>query len=345
MPPARPLIAAALATCLLSTSALAAGPMALSAAQEKAMGIVLATAKPASGAPLAALPGAITPPLNDRRVVAAPFAGTVTRIHVLEGQSVRAGAPLVTLFSREALTVSSELVQSQAELRVAEAAARRLQQLANEGVIAGARAEEAQARLAQARAMVNERRRLLSGAGGTSGEYVLRAPIAGRVAAVTAQPGGGLEAMAPAVTLDRADRLWVEARVSPEIARKLKVGYRVQVGDIAGRIVALGASIDPKTRSLPLRAELDTAVGIAPGQTVTVTVLSPAPTGAQAIPRSALAQDSAGARVFVKTAAGYEARSVTVVGAAGAEAVVTGLFPGARVAASGAAQLKSALGH
>jgi cobalt-zinc-cadmium efflux system membrane fusion protein len=193
--------------------------------------------------------------------------------------------------------------------------------------------------------MVNERRRLLSGAGGTSGEYVLRAPTAGRVAAVTAQPGGGLEAMAPAVTLDRADRLWVEARLSPEVARKLKVGYPVRVGDIGGRIVALGASIDPKTRSLPLRAELDTAAGFAPGQTVTVTVLSPAPAGAQAIPRSALAQDSAGARVFVKTAGGYVAQSVTVVGAAGAEAVVTGLAPSARIAASGASQLKSALGH
>jgi hypothetical protein len=78
---------------------------------------------------------------------------------------------------------------------------------------------------------------------------------------------------------------------------------------------------------------------------VTVTVLSPAPAGAQAIPRSALAQDSAGARVFVKTAGGYVAQSVTVVGAAGAEAVVTGLAPSARIAASGASQLKSALGH
>lgn len=345
MPPARPMLAAALALAFSTTPALAAAPLTLSVAQEKAMGIVLATAKPASGAPLAALPGAVTPPLNDRRVVAAPFAGTVVRVHVLEGQSVKAGAALATLFSREALSVSSELVQSQAELRAAEAAARRLQQLASEGVIAGARAEEAQARLAQARAMVNERRRLLSGAGTAGGEYVLRAPAAGRVAAITAQPGGGLEAMAPAVTLDRADRLWVEARVSPEIARKLKVGYPVRVGDTAGRIVALGASIDPRTRSLPLRAELASTASLTPGQTVSITLLSPAPAGAQAIPRSALVRDSAGARVLVKTGAGYEARSVGVVGAAGAEAVVTGLPNGARVAASGASQLKSALGR
>lgn len=344
MPPARPLAAAALVAALSTTSALAA-PVTLSAAQEKAMGIVLAVAKPTSEAPVAALPGAVTPPLNGRRVVAAPFAGTVTRVHVLEGQTVRAGAPLVTLFSRDALSVSSELVQSQAELRVAEASARRLQQLASEGVIAGARAEEAQARLAQARAMVNERRRLLSGAGSASGEYVLRAPTTGRVAVLTAQPGGGLEAMAPAVTLDSADRLWIEARVSPEIARKLKVGYPVRVGDASGRIVALGGSIDPKTRSLPLRAQLNTSAGLAPGQTVNVIVFSPAPAGAQAIPRGALVQDAAGARVFVKTAAGYEAHSITVLGVAGAEAAITGLATGARVAAAGAAQLKSALGH
>lgn len=343
MPAARSSLAAALAWALSAAPVLAA-PVVLSAAQEKAMGITLAVAKPATGAPVAAVPATVTPPLNDRRVVAAPFAGTVLRVHVLEGQAVKAGAPLVTLFSREALAVSSELAQSQAELRVAQAAARRTRTLASEGVIAGARAEEAQARAAQAQAMVNERRRLLSGAGGSSGEYVLRAPIAGRVAALTAQPGGGLEAMAPAVTLDRADKLWIEARISPAIAQKMKVGYAVRVGDTAGRVVAVGASIDPRTRSLPLRAEL-AAAGLAPGQTVTVTLLAPAPAGAQAIPRGALVQDSAGARVFVKTGAGYEARTVAVVGAAGAEAVVTGLPTGVRVAASGAAQLKSAVGR
>ena len=308
------------------------------------MGVVLATAKPASSAPLAAAPATVTPPLNGRRVVSSPFAGTVSRVHVLEGQTVKGGAPLVTLFSRDVLTISSELAQSQAELRVADAAARRAQLLASEGVIAGARAEEAQARAAQARALVNERRRLLSGGGG-SGEYVLRAPVAGRVAVLHAQPGGGLEAMAPAVTLDRADKLWIEARISPAIARKLQVGYGVRVGATSGRVVALGASIDPKTRSLPLRAELDGVADLAPGQAVSVILLAPAPAGAQSIPRSALLQAPDGAKVFVKTGSGYQAHPVAVVGVAGAEAVVTGLPTGARVAAAGAAQLKSALGR
>ena len=344
MPAIRTSLVACLALAAATTPSLAAKPLALSAAQEAAMGVVLATAKPASSAPLAAAPATVTPPLNGRRVVSSPFAGTVSRVHVLEGQTVKGGAPLVTLFSRDVLTISSELAQSQAELRVADAAARRTQILASEGVIAGARAEEAQARAAQARALVNERRRLLSG-GGASGEYVLRAPVAGRVAVLHAQPGGGLEAMAPAVTLDRADKLWIEARISPAIARKLQVGYGVRVGATSGRVVALGASIDPKTRSLPLRAELEGVADLAPGQAVSVTLLAPAPAGAQSIPRSALLQAPDGAKVFVKTGSGYQAQPVAVVGVAGPEAVVTGLPTGARVAAAGAAQLKSALGR
>lgn len=344
MPAIRTSLVACLALAAATTPSLAAKPLALNPAQEAAMGVVLATAKPASSAPLAAAPATVTPPLNGRRVVSSPFAGTVSQVHVLEGQTVKGGAPLVTLFSRDVLTISSELAQSEAELRVADAAARRTQILASEGVIAGARAEEAQARAAQARALVNERRRLLSGGGG-SGEYVLRAPVAGRVAVLHAQPGGGLEAMAPAVTLDRADKLWIEARISPAIARKLQVGYGVRVGATSGRVVALGASIDPKTRSLPLRAELDGVADLAPGQAVSVILLAPAPAGAQSIPRSALLQAPDGAKVFVKTGSGYQAHPVAVVGVAGAEAVVTGLPTGARVAAAGAAQLKSALGR
>ncbi|HEY9234398.1 MULTISPECIES: efflux RND transporter periplasmic adaptor subunit [Phenylobacterium] len=346
MPPVRSSLVAFAALMLSATSATpATRPIAVTATQAKAMGITLATARPASGAPIAAVPATVTPPLNDRRVVAAPFAGAALRVHVLEGQAVKAGAPLVTLFSRDALAVSSELAQSQAELRVADAAARRTRQLAKEGVIAGARAEEAEARSAQARAMVNERRRLLAGAGGQAGEYVLRAPIAGRVAALNVQPGGGLDAMASAVVIDRTDKLWVEARISPAVGQRMKVGYPVRVGNTNGRVVAVGASIDPRTRSLPLRAELEGGAGVVPGQTVSVTLMNPAPAGAQVIPRAALVQDAAGARVFVRTSAGYQAMPVKVIGAAGLDAVVTGLPVAAKVAANGAAQLKSAAGQ
>lgn len=320
----------------------------LTAVQERSMGLRLAVARSATEIPLATLPASITPPLNGRVVASAPFAGTVVRVDVLEGQTVRAGQVLAVLFSQDALRTSTELARAQAEVRMAEAAARRARILAKEGVIAGARAEEAEARAAQARALAAESRRLLASAGGASGrpgEYALRAPIAGRVAQLSLQPGGGLEAMAPAVVIDRDDKLWVEARLPAALIGKVRAGDAVEVAGTRGRVVAAGASIDPRTRSAVMRAELTAPAGLVPGQTANVTVFGKAPAGAVVAPRAALTRIGGRDAVFVRTAAGYEPLFVKVAGLSSASAVVTGLPPGAQVVSSGVSQLKSAAGR
>ena len=333
---------------LCAGAAWAQAPIVMSAAQEKAIGIRVVAAVPAETTPIATVPASVTPPMNGRRIVASPFAGTVIQVNVLEGQSVKAGAPLAVLFSRDALTVGSELSQARAELGVAEAAARRTRALVAEGIIAGARAEEADARAVQARAMVSERQRLISSAGGGGarpGEFVLRAPISGRIAQLSITPGAGLEAMAPALTIDRSDKLWLEARLSPDLAGRVNVGSAARVGGVTGRVIAVGSSVDPRTRSVVVRAEVAGGGGLAPGQTANLTLLGPVQPGAVQIPRSAFIQGAGGAMVFVREASGYRSAPVTVVGAAGQYAVVTGLASGARVAASGVSQLKSALGQ
>lgn len=323
-------------------------PLKLAPAQERAMGLAFAQAAPATQAPLASLAASVTPPMNGRKIVAAPFAGMVMEVHVLEGQSVKAGAPLATLFSRDALAVSSELAQARAELNAAAAAARRTRTLAQEGIVAGARAEEAEARAAQARAMVNERQRLMSVAGGSGarpGEYVLRAPIAGKVAQLDLQPGGALEAMAMAAVIDRDDRLWLEARLPPALMGQVVVGAPVRVGQAEGKVIAVGSSIDPRTRSVVLRAEIGTGSGLVPGRTTNMTVMGKAPAGAVGAPKSALTQLGGRDVVFVRGPQGYVAQPVTVIGAAGDRAVLTGLSAGTRVVTSGVIQLKSALGR
>jgi len=338
--------AALAAAGLCGSPSLAAESIAISAAQEKAIGIRLATAVAAEAIPVATVPANVTPPMNGRRIVASPFAGTVIQVNVLEGQSVKAGAPLAVVFSRDALTVGSELSQARAELGVAEAAARRSRTLAAEGIIAGARVEEANARASQARAMVSERQRLISSAGGAGarpGEFILRAPISGRIAQLSIAPGAGLDAMAPALTIDRSDKLWLEARLSPDLAGRVKVGNPARVGSVVGRIIAVGSSVDPRTRSVVVRVEVAGDGRLAPGQTANVTLLSAArPDGVQ-IPRSAIIQGARGAMVFVREAGAYRSIVVNMVGVDGQFAVVTGLAIGARVAASGVSQLKSAL--
>lgn len=320
----------------------------LTAAQERGMGLRLATTRAATEAPVATLPATVAPPLNGRVVASAPFAGTVVRVDVLEGQSVRAGQTLAVLFSQDALRAASELARAQAEVRVASSAAKRTRTLAEEGVVAGARAEEAEARAAQAQALAAEYRRLLASAGGSTGrpgEYALRAPIAGHVAQMNLQPGGGLEAMAPAVVIDRDDKLWVEARLPAALIGKVKAGDAVEIGGRRGRVVAAGSSIDPRTRSAMLRAELPAGSGLVPGRTTSVTVMGKAPANAVLAPRGAVTRVEGRDAVFVKTVAGYRPQFVTIHGQSDTIAVVTGLAPGVQVAAAGVSQLKSAAGR
>lgn len=341
--------ALALAISLEGAGALAASAaIQLSPAQARSMGLSNATVVAVAEAPLATLPGLATPPLNGRVVASVPFAGTVVRVDVLEGQTVKAGQRLAVLFSQDALRVSSELAQAQAQAAAANAAAKRTKILAQEGIIAGARAEEAEARAAQARAVVGQNRRLLSSAGGATGrpgEYALRAPIAGRVSQLNLQPGGGLEAMAPAVVIDRDDRLWVEARLPAALIGKVVIGGAVEVEGLRGRIIAAGSAIDPRTRSAVLRAELPRGSSLVPGRATSVTVLGKAPSGSVSLPRAGVVRLNGRDTVFVKTGNGYRAQAVVVQGLSSTRAVVTGLKPGVLVAVAGVSQLKAAAGR
>lgn len=338
--------ACALAAVLVASAAVAAPPPGVvSLTDANAMGVKAVAAAAASEMPLTTLPATLAPPLNGRVAVSAPFAGVVNQVDVLEGQTVRAGQRLATLFSPDALRVSAELAQAEAEARVAQAAARRQRMLADEGVIAGARAEEAEARVATALAAAAANRRILSGGGGRSGEYVLKAPINGRVAQLNLQPGMGLEAMAPAAIIDRDDRLWVEARLPANLIGKVKTGAGVDVEGRRGRVVAAGSAVDPRTRSAVLRAELQQSAGLYPGKAVKVTVMGPAPAGAVATPRSSLTRIDGRDAVFVRTSQGYRVQTVTVHGQSADRAVISGVAAGGQIATTGVTRLKAAAGR
>src|SRR5690606_38022834 len=107
------------------------------------------------------LPGVVTPPPQGRVAVTAPFAGVVRQSLVMEGQSVAKGQRLAVVQSREVLSLGADLARARARLGVARQAATRSETLAREGVIAGARAEEAAAALREAEVEVSEKTRLL----------------------------------------------------------------------------------------------------------------------------------------------------------------------------------------
>ncbi|MCC6876675.1 MAG: efflux RND transporter periplasmic adaptor subunit, partial [Sandaracinaceae bacterium] len=127
--------------------------------------------------------------------VGAPLDGRVQEVHVRIGEHVDAGQPLVTLASPGAASVRAQLVQARVAVRAAEAELERQTAMQERGV--GVRSEEvaAEARLAEARALLAGLQSTAAMIGrGSSSAVVVRAPIAGTVLARAATPGASVEA-------------------------------------------------------------------------------------------------------------------------------------------------------
>jgi cobalt-zinc-cadmium efflux system membrane fusion protein len=309
------------------------------------VGIKSVTVTPAGLVPLAALPAVVVPPPNARVAVAATFAGVITRTMVVEGQSVQRGQPLAVISSRDVLMMGADLARSRARLGFAESNAGRLGQLSREGVIAGSRADEAHASLREAQVDVSEKERILSlaNASGGSGTYTLVAPISGRVTSATAQAGSPVDGTTAPYVIDATDRYEVEAQLPERLIGSVRPGMQVRLdGDVNGTVTSVGATIDPATRSVMLKASVAAGPGIASGKATTVTVFAPAPVGAVSVPTAALTSLAGGDVVFVRTAEGFAVRRVVRAGSSGKDVVIlSGLAVRERVVTTGTSELKS----
>jgi cobalt-zinc-cadmium efflux system membrane fusion protein len=115
------------------------------------LGIVLAPVVASSAMPVGTVPGVVSLPPDARVAVTTPFAGTVVKVMVIQGQAVTRGQALAVVRAAEAVQFGAALARSNAALPVAAAQAARMEQLAREGIIAPARAEEARANLSARR--------------------------------------------------------------------------------------------------------------------------------------------------------------------------------------------------
>lgn len=337
-------IATGFACLALAAAPALAKEVPLSASQLKNLGIETAEVQTASEQPLVTLPALVGPARDSRVVAIAPFPGTVTEVTALEGQTVARGARIGAVFSRDLLSVQSQLAQVQAELTAATAAAERMRLLASEGVIAGARAQEAEARAAGLRVQADEQRNLIATAPADrsrAGVYFLTAPAAGRIARVDIEPGAAVEAMASAVVIDKSDKLWLEAQLPADLVGQVKPGAAVAVGAARGKVVASGMTVDPKTRSVILRAEFPVSSGLISGSSVNMTLLAPAPDQALSVPSAAVVRVQAKDTIFVATSKGFQSVNVNVLGKNSDTAAISGTIkPGQRVAVAGLSELK-----
>ncbi|MBA4780642.1 MAG: efflux RND transporter periplasmic adaptor subunit [Blastomonas sp.] len=324
---------------------------ALSAQQLRRLGVQTVVAEAAMDVPLGTVPAAITLPPEAQVAVTAPFDGAIIRLHVIQGQQVSAGQALATVRSREPLQYGAELARAQARLGLAEASAARTRQLVQEGIVAGARADEMNAAIRVARTDVAENARILRQAGASaSGEVTLRAPIAGRVAAMTAQVGGPVMATSAPFVIENSSAFTLDMQLPERLAGQVRPGMRIAVPatgampELTGSILSVGSSLDPATRSIIAKARIDGTPPLVAGKSVMVVIHHDSAQPGVSVPSRAMTTIDGKPHVLLRTSKGFAPRAVTVAGQSGDRTILSdGLKPGDKVAVSGISELKMLL--
>lgn len=323
----------------------------LSPEQIKRMGITTETASATTSAELGMVPGVVTLPPEARVAVTAPFGGTVLRLFVVNGQAVTKGQALAIVRSIEPVQYGASLAKGEAQLAVARANAARTSQLAKEGIIAAARADEARAALREAEVAVNENRRILNQSGASAGgEVTLRAPITGKLSAVAVQTGGPVDGLTAPFVIENTASFMIDLQIPERLAGEVRPGMAIALADsgdtpVEGQIVSVGGSIDQETRALVAKARINGSPALVSGKAVSVLLKGGRAVAGVGVPTASVTQLGGKDVVFVATPKGFAPREVIVAGR-GAERVTltSGVKVGERVATSGLAELKVLLG-
>ena len=321
-----------------------------------------------------AMPGQLVPNEDRTARLGAPARGRVLTVRVQPGDRVTRGQILVTLESPEAAMAQSDVAKAQAELtsrraqaQYAQTARERAERLLVLKAIprqdydrAIADDEAARAGLAQAEAELRRARSTAEqlGAGAAaSGVVAIRAPLAGVVLARTATPGAVVEAGARLVEVTDPTSLWLQVNAPEKFAALFRRGatLRFTVPAYPGqtftaRTDAVGAGLDPDTRTLPVRAVVASDGRLKAEMLATVNVEGGQGTvAAVVVPDGAVQTLNGKPVVFVATPDGkggaqFVAREVEVASRSGGQVVITrGIRAGELVVTEGAFAVKAQL--
>ena len=315
------------------------------------------------------VPAAIEPVTGGEAIVAAPADGRYasTRLPSI-GDRVSAGQELGRLEPRlsgggeDRATLEAAATEAQATLDGAKADLARAEKLLEERAVPARRVEEArrnvaiaEARVTAARARLAQRDEVLRiGGGAASGNaFVLRAPIAGRLAEVFAALGASYSEGAPLFRVVRGDRVELQAQVPPS-----EVALARAVTDLALEVPGLAEPIalkpdhvhdagviDPRTRALPLQIEVENRGGqLLVGQTGTAVLYSGNTQQLPVVPNEAVLWEAGRPYVFVQIAGESFGRRFVDVASRdrGMVGIRNGVKTGERVVTRGAYEVQLA---
>jgi cobalt-zinc-cadmium efflux system membrane fusion protein len=319
------------------------------------------------------VPAVIEPLTGGEAIVSAPAGGRFVASTLLAvGDRVRAGQEVGRLQPRlgdggsDRASLAADVAEAQAALDAARLDLTRAERLLAERAVPARRVEEAQRqvriaepRLAAAQARLAQRdETLTSGGGAASGNsFVLRAPIAGRLADVHAALGASYDEGAPLFRIVRTDRVELQAHV-PAANAPLQEQVTAIALEIPGRAEPLvvdadhmhdAGILDPITKALPVQFDVENKGNqLLIGQSVTAVLYLGGRQKMPAVPKVAVLTEAGRPYVFVQTGGESFARRFIEIGPSDGAmvGVRSGVALGERVVTKGAydVQLASAAG-
>lgn len=286
--------------------------------------------------------------------VTAPVQARVTAIHVQPGQTVKAGAPLATLVSADALRMRHEVRAAQLSAETAKVELQRQQDMVSRGVGTDMELRAAQARSKEAVQELSRASGTAALLGGDGGDrIVLRAPHAGVVAQHQASMGMLADAGAVLFAIGNPQSLGVVADVFEIDLPSLKPGSQAQVelpmvaAPVSGKVLQVGAVVNTESRRAPVQIALASQTipeGLRAGMQARVGIAVDRPAQMMVPIAAVLIKGENNTVVFVQTAEHQFVARPVKLGAPvhGWVPVVSGLETGERIVVRGALLLDGA---
>jgi membrane fusion protein (multidrug efflux system) len=281
--------------------------------------------------------------------VSADLAGIVDRIAFESGQSVREGAVLVELDTRQE---HAQLASLEAQRDLARVNFGRMEELVKAGVISRVEYDQATAQQKSTAANVAEIRATIE-------RKTIRAPFSGILGIRKVNLGQYMSSGGAIAPLQSLNPIYVNFGVPQQTVGQIRVGRTLHVTTedltgqaFAGRVTAIDSVVDQTTRNVQVQATLANPEGkLRPGMFVQVEVVLGAPQPVIALPTSAISYAPYGDSVYVitdlkdpqgRTYRGVHQQFVKVGASRGDQvAVISGVKPGDEVVTSGVFKLRN----
>ncbi|WP_304349529.1 efflux RND transporter periplasmic adaptor subunit [Comamonas testosteroni] len=306
---------------------------------------------------------------NERKVtrIGAAVTGRVTEVLAETGDRVKAGQTLARVASPELTTAQLAYMRASATATLAERSVERARQLIAADVIGSAellrRESEVQIARAELRAAGDQLKLMglsadalssLRAKGSVAPNAAITASAAGIVIERQVSQGQVAQPGDPLFTVADLSNVWAVGALPEQIARSVQTGQNVQIDvpalglsveetPISGKIIYVGDTVSPETRTVTIRTQVDNKDLALKPQMLATMKIQGAMEKTLAIPALAVVRENDKDYVYVKKAENHYRLTPVELGATsgGLRPVVKGVSEGTQIVVEGAFHLNN----